>query len=96
MKSNISIELNDQQRDHLSNIYHNKKSSKLLTRKELNDLVTLMINDLLDQDVGNFKQVTTNIAEEGFTYRFNDVRVTAEEYEAGIHVWLEKRKKNNA
>ena len=95
MKSNISIELNDQQRDHLSNIYHNKKSSKLLTRKELNDLVTLMINDLLDQDVGNFKQVTTNIAEEGFTYRFNDVRVTAEEWEAGIHVWLEKRKKNN-
>ena len=96
MKSNISIELNDEQRDHLSNIYHNKKSSKLLTRKELNDLVTLMINDLLDQDVGNFKQVTTNIAEEGFTYRFNDVRVTAEEWEAGIHVWLEKRKKNNA
>ena len=96
MKSNISIELNDEERDHLSNIYHNKKSSKLLTRKELNDLVTLMINDLLDQDVGNFKQVTTNIAEEGFTYRFNDVRVTAEEYEAGIHVWLEKRKKNNA
>jgi len=95
MKSNISIELNDEERDHLSNIYHNKKSSKLLTRKELNDLVTLMINDLLDQDVGNFKQVTTNIAEEGFTYRFNDVRVTAEEYEAGIHVWLEKRKKNN-
>ena len=95
MKSNISIELNDEQRDHLSNIYHNKKSSKLLTRKELNDLVTLMINDLLDQDVGNFKQVTTNIAEEGFTYRFNDVRVTAEEWEAGIHVWLEKRKKNN-
>jgi len=94
MKSNISIELNDEQRDHLSDIYHNKKSSKLLTRKELNDLVTLMINDLLDQDVGNFKQVTTNIAEEGFTYRFNDVRVTAEEYEAGIEVWLEKRKKN--
>mgnify|MGYP003134219404 CR=1 FL=1 len=94
MKSNISIELNDEQRDHLSDIYHNKKSSKLLTRKELNDLVTLMINDLLHQDVGNFKQVTTNIAEEGFTYRFNDVRVTAEEYEAGIEVWLEKRKKN--
>lgn len=92
MKSNISIELNDQERDHLSNIYHNKKSSKLLTRKELNDLVTLMINDLLDQDVGNFKQVTTNIAEEGFTYRFNGVRVTKEEYEAGIHAWLEKQK----
>jgi len=94
MKSNVSIELTDDERDHLSNIYHNKKSSKLLTRKELNDLVTLMINDLLDQDVGNFKEVTTPIAEEGFTYRFNDVRVTKEEWDEGIHVWLAKRKQN--
>ena len=94
MKSNISIELTDDERDHLSNIYHNKKSSKLLTRKELNDLVKLMINDLLDQDVGNFKDVTTPIAEEGFTYRFNDVRVTKEEWDEGIHAWLEKRKQN--
>ena len=94
MKTNVSIELTDDERDHLSNIYHNKKSSKLLTRKELNDLVKLMINDLLDQDVGNFKDVTTPIAEEGFTYRFNDVRVTKEEWDAGIHAWLEKRKQN--
>ena len=52
-----------------------------------------MINDLLNQDVGNFKTVTTNIAEEGFTYHFNDVRVTAEEWEGGIHAWLENKKK---
>ena len=57
MKTNISIDLNDDERD-----------------------------------VGNFKQVTGNIAEEGMKYYFNDVRVTPEEYEMGIHAWLEKRK----
>ena len=92
MKTNISIELNDDERDHLSNIYHNKESAKLITRKELNNLIKLMIKELLDADVGNFKQVTGNIAEEGMKYYFNDVRVTPEEYEMGIHAWLEKRK----
>ena len=91
MKTNVSINLNDDERNHLGNIFHNKKSAKLITRKELNNLVHLMINDLRNQDIGNFKQVTTNIAEEGFNYRFNDVRVTAEEWESGIHAWLEKR-----
>jgi len=92
MKTNIPIELNEDQRGHLSNIYHNNKSAKLITRKELNNLVQLMINDLLDQDIGSFKPVTTNMAEEGFTYRFNNVRVTAEEYEAGIEAWLKNKK----
>ena len=62
MKTNIAIELNDDERNHLGNIFHNKKSAKLITRKELNNLVHLMINDLRNQDIGNFKQVTTNIA----------------------------------
>lgn len=96
MKSNISIELTDEQRDHLSNIYHNNKSSKLITRKELSALVDLMIQELLDSDVGSFTEVTNNIAEEGMRYYFNDVRVTPEEYEAGIHVWLEKRKEQRS
>jgi len=94
MKSNISIELNDEQRDHLSNIFHNKKSSKLISRKELNDLVQIMIADLLDQDVGNFKEVTDVIAQEGASYKFNDIRVTKEEWDEGIQVWLAKRKQN--
>ena len=92
MKTNVSIELNDDQRGHLSNIYHNKKSAKLITRKELNDLVQLMIQELLDSDVGDFRDISKNIAEEGYKYYFNSQRVTAEEYEAGIEVWLEKRK----
>jgi len=94
MKTNISIELNDEQRDHLSNIFYNKKSSKLISRKELNDLVQIMIADLLDQDVGNFKEVTDVIAQEGASYKFNDIRVTKEEWDEGIQVWLAKRKQN--
>ena len=93
MKSNISIELNDEERAHLDNIYHNKKSAKLITRKDLNNLVQLIIKELLDSDVGNFTEVTKNVAEEGYKYYFNSQRVTAEEWEAGFEVWLEKRKK---
>jgi hypothetical protein len=96
MNSNISIELTDEQRDHLSNIYHNNNSSKLLTRKELSALVDLMIQELLDSDVGSFTEVTNNLAEEGARYYFNDVRVTPEEYEAGIPVWLKKRKEQRS
>ena len=93
MKSNVAIELTDDQRSHLSNIYHNQKNKKLLTRKELNDLVHLMMNDLLDLDVGTPKtKVTQRIATEGFVGRFNDVQVTQEEWDMGIREWLRKRK----
>ena len=92
MKTNISVELSDNQRDHLSNIFHNQKSAKLITRKELNTLVQLMVNELLNQDVGDFKEVTNNIVEEGYKYYFNDQRVTAKEWEGGVHAWVEKRK----
>ena len=90
MKTNISIELNDDERNHLSGIYHNKQSKQLLTRNELKELVQQLLYDLLDRDVGNFKDVTQNMADEGMTYRFNGVRVTKEVWDKGIHAWLEK------
>ena len=64
MKTNIPIELNDSERNHLNNIYHNNKTKKLITRKDLVNLVNLMIKELLAEDVGNFREVTSNIAEE--------------------------------
>jgi hypothetical protein len=94
MKTNISIELNDNERSHLHNIYHNKKSSRLISRKEINNLVNLMLQELLASDVGNYTDVTNNIVEEGVRYYFNDQRVTPDEWQAGIQVWLEKRKQN--
>ena len=94
MKTNISIELNDDERNHLNNIYHNKPSKQLLTRNELKELVQQLLYDLLDKDVGNFKDVTQNMADEGMTYSFNGVRVTKEFWEKGIHSWLEEQAKN--
>ena len=93
MKTNVSIDLNEDDRNRLSNIYHNKVGKKLITRKELGDLVNLFVQELLDGEVKNYKEVSQNIIEEGYRYYFNDVRITPEEYQEGIHAWLEKRKR---
>jgi len=91
MKTNISIDLNEDDRNRLSNIYHNKLGKKLITRKELNALVNLFVQELLGGEVKDYKEVSQNIIEEGYRYYFNDVRVTPEEYQEGIHAWLEKK-----
>ena len=57
MKTNISIELNDEQRLDLARKYNNTKNKKLLTRSELNDIVQNYIRSLLDYD-GTVKQAT--------------------------------------
>ena len=43
MKTNISIELNEEQRLNLGQKYHNTKAKKMITRKELNRLVRKFI-----------------------------------------------------
>ena len=91
MKTNIPIDLDDFQRNHLNNIYHNNKTKKLITRKDLVNLINLMVKELLSEDVGNFREITSNIAEEGYKYYFNSQRVTAEEFEGGLELWLQKK-----
>ena len=46
MKTNISVELTDEQRLILGRKYHNTKSKKLITRKELNRLVLKFIEQI--------------------------------------------------
>jgi hypothetical protein len=46
MKTNISIELNDEQRLNLGQKYHNTKAKKMITRKELNRLVRKFIEQV--------------------------------------------------
>jgi len=46
MKTNISIELNDEQRLNLGQKYHNTKAKKMITRKELNHLVRKFIEQV--------------------------------------------------
>ena len=43
VKTNISIELNDEQRLNLGQKYHNTKAKKMITRKELNHIVAKFI-----------------------------------------------------
>lgn len=46
MKTNISIELNEEQRLNLGQKYHNTKAKKMITRKELNLLVRKFIEQV--------------------------------------------------
>ena len=46
MKTNISIELNDEQRLNLGRKYHNSKAKKMITRKELNHVVVKFIEQV--------------------------------------------------
>ena len=55
MKTNISVELTDEQRLILGRKYHNTKAKKLITRKELNRLVRKFIEQV---------QVQSNIPDE--------------------------------
>lgn len=55
MKTNISIELNEEQRLNLGQKYHNSKAKKLITRKELNHIVHKFIEQV---------EVQTNIPDE--------------------------------
>lgn len=87
MNTNIKIPLTDQERNLISNIYHNKASAKLATRKEVTDLVELFISQLLngvtddqpasDQYVKS-APIAKQIIREGYKYFVNDIQVTAE------------------
>jgi len=46
MKTNISIELNDEQRLNLGQKYHNSKAKKMITRKELGHVVRKFIEQV--------------------------------------------------
>ena len=46
MKTNIAVELNDEQRLNLGQKYHNTDSKKLISRKELNHIVLKFIEQV--------------------------------------------------
>ena len=66
MKTNISIELTDKERNILAIKYYGKESKKLISRKELNRIVQKFIEQVLIQsnipDTMNLKQFTKAIA----------------------------------
>ncbi len=66
MKTNISIELTDKERNILAIKYYGKKSKKLISRKELNRVVQKFIEQVLIQsnipDEMNLEQFIKAIA----------------------------------
>jgi hypothetical protein len=82
MKTNISIELTDEERLNLAQKYNNTTNKKLLTRSELNDLVQNYIRALLDFD-GTVKQASGTIIKTkmGKIYYYNGKKISKNEWD---------------
>lgn len=76
MKTNISIELTDEQRLILGQKFHNSKAKKLITRKELGRVVRAFIEQLQIQsnipDEMGIEQFTKAIAKMRWRIETND------------------------
>lgn len=48
MKTNVSVELTDEQRDALANMLDGKQSARLLTRKDVNEMVAAFMASMVD------------------------------------------------
>mgnify|MGYP003149563779 CR=1 FL=1 len=80
MKTNIPIEINDEQRLYIGQKYHKTKSKKLITRKELNTIVQYFIRELLARTTSTKETIDAIVSENGWTYYYNDRPVTKEEF----------------
>jgi|TARA_R110000851_G_scaffold147853_2_gene287931 hypothetical protein len=90
VKTNIAIELNDADRNRLHNVCFNTNGKKMISRKELTHMVDLFVEQLLEGEAP--REVTKNIASNGYKHYFNNVEVSSEVYEGGIGSWLDERK----
>ena len=82
MKTNISIELTDEERLNLGQKYINTKNKKLLTRIQLDDMVQNYIRALLDFD-GTVKQASGTIIKTkmGKIYYYNGKKISKNEWD---------------
>lgn len=78
MNTNIKISLTEDERSLISNIYHNKTSSQLATRKEVTELVQLFIRQLIEGDGQSYEAIAPEIIKHGYKYFMNDRQVSAE------------------
>lgn len=83
MKTNVSIELNDEQRLNLGQKYHNTKAKKLISRKDINDIVLNFIHELINSE-GSARNTAKRVVERGEwvqIYYYNGRRISKQEYE---------------
>ena len=93
MKTNISIELDDDQRLNLGQKYHDTtKAKKMISRKELNEVVQHFVLQLLKNPTTTRKTIDEfTSTSKGKKFFFNDVQVSEETYSDGIEQWLKDR-----
>jgi len=82
MKTNISVEITDEERLKLGRRYHNTNNKRLLTRLELNDIVQNFVKSLIDYD-GSIKQDTDKIVKGQWTklYIYNGKQISKKEWD---------------
>ena len=82
MKTNISIELNDEERLNLAQKYNNTTNKKLLTRNELNDIVQNYVRAVIDFD-GTVKQASDALVKTKFqkVYYYNGKTISKNEWD---------------
>ena len=92
MKTNIPIEIDDDQRLNLGQKYHDTKAKKMISRKELTEVVQYFVLQLLKNPTTT-KRTIENIASntKGMKYFFNGTQVNEETYNDGIEQWLMDR-----
>ena len=94
MKTNISIELDEDQRLNLGQKYHDTtKAKKMISRKELTEVVRYFVLQLLKNPTTTRKTIDEfTSTSKGMKYFFNQVRVSKETYDGGIEQWLTDKK----
>lgn len=83
MKTNISIKLSDDQRLNIAQKYNNTTNKKLLTRKELNDIVLNFVEELFESN-GSVRNTTKRIIENGEWTKihfYEGKRISKEDYD---------------
>lgn len=80
MNTNIKITLTDDERNLISNVYHNRTSSKLATRKEVTELVELFIQQIIEGNGQSYEAIAPQIIQHGYKHFINDRQVSAEEF----------------
>ena len=70
MNTNIKITLTDTQRNHIKNLLDGKTSSRLATRQDVSGLVEMFIDQLMDSNMTEPKQIVQEAVEKVSGYKF--------------------------
>lgn len=93
MKTNVSIELSEEQRLNLGQKFHKSVNKHHISRKELTEIVQSFILELLvSRDAVEKSVENLSTPDNEGNYFFNDTQVTQKEWNDGIIAWFEERK----